>query len=205
MHHGGTTSTNSLVSKHECSHFLQDMILFSHKCALCVDLFLDFVSMNRHPNVPQKFPRDPGLGRWLARQRLFLRRCKAVERTSLSLIDVERFDLLVGLGLEANGKSASNINFVTVPNKIKVWENQFAELLLLRYKSIHGDCDVPVKSNGEFRSLGRWVTSQRKKYQEFQQSGKGDRSKFRRLAELGFRFKIGSGNAQGCLGLGQEE
>jgi len=72
----------------------------------------------------------------------------------------ERMRLLRTIGLKASPKK----NESSFRNS-QDWDNRFAELL--RYKSIYGDCDVPVKADGDFKSLGRWVTSQRKKYKEF--------------------------------------
>ncbi len=118
----------------------------------------------------------------------------------------EKMKLLRTIGLQASpnkkGTRSSVSVFISCRNT-KEWDNRFAELL--RYKSIHGNCDVPVKSDGDFKSLGRWVTSQRKKYKDFH-SGQlgGDTAeqfltRFRRLEEIGFKFKIGSGRGSGRL------
>jgi len=81
----------------------------------------------------------------------------------------ERMKLLRTIGLKASPKkkgTGKNISSVYVScRNAKEWDNRFAELL--RYKSLHGNCDVPVKSDGDFKSLGRWVTSQRRKFKEF--------------------------------------
>ena len=121
----------------------------------------DFATENGHCNVPQQFPPNPSLGRWVARQRLFIRRCQRGRKT-LSINDkfvAEKLKLLAHIGLKGNGRTASNINMVC-SSRSKEWEKHFAKLL--EYKEIHGHCDVPVKSNGDFKSLGRWVTTQRK-------------------------------------------
>ena len=77
------------------------------------------------------------------------------------------------------------------------WEQQFNSLK--EYKSIHGNCDVPVK-NETYKSLGRWVSAQRKKYQQqvsCNTVGAGNEleQRFQRLKDIGFNFVIGSGNA----------
>ena len=80
----------------------------------------------------------------------------------------------------------------------KDWDNQFGNLL--RYRDIHGNCDVPTQGDAEFKSLGRWVSSQRKKYREFSQHQKGGskdlHERFKRLDDIGFKFFIGSGRSQ---------
>lgn len=82
----------------------------------------------------------------------------------------------------------------------KDWEKQFNNLLA--YKSIHGHCDVPVKSDTH-KSLGRWVSAQRKKYQQhFTENATGCKpgnelvQRFKRLEDVGFNFSIGSGNSK---------
>jgi hypothetical protein len=79
------------------------------------------------------------------------------------------------------------------------WEKQFN--VLLEYRALNGNCDVPVKSE-TYKSLGRWVSAQRKKYQQhFGEGATGNPSndlvlRFERLKEIGFNFCIGSGKAR---------
>ena len=140
-------------------------------------LFAEYAREHGHCNVPQKYPTNPSLGRWVARQRLFMRQCldaqmgaTDVELPSSHFDIDERMKLLRTIGLKASptkkgvGKSNIPSGLISCRNT-KEWDNRFAELL--RYKSIHGNCDVPLKSEGDFKSLGRWVSSQRKKYKEF--------------------------------------
>ena len=120
----------------------------------------------------------------MARQRLFMRQCLDVEMgldidVPNSQVDVdERMKLLRAVGLAASPsikrgtKTNVPVAYISCRNA-KEWDNRFAELL--RYKSIHGNCDVPVKSEGDFKSLGRWVTSQRKKYKDFHSGAEGCR------------------------------
>ncbi|KAL7491067.1 hypothetical protein ACHAWT_001542 [Skeletonema menzelii] len=179
------------------------------------DQLREFAREHGHCNVPQKYPSNPSLGRWVARQRLFMRQCLDAQEDSnaalpSSQMDAdERMKLLRTIGLHASPNKKGSKNcvsgvFISCRNN-KEWDNRFAELL--RYKTIYGNCDVPVKTEGDFKSLGRWVTSQRKKYKEFN-SGEmtgienADQflTRFRRLDEIGFKFKIGSGRGNGRRG-----
>lgn len=55
---------------------------------------------------------------------------------------------------------------------------------------------MPVKSD-KYRSLGRWVSAQRKKYKESEGKPSHDLlARFERLKEIGFNFSIGSGKAK---------
>lgn len=80
------------------------------------------------------------------------------------------------------------------------WEKQFNSLK--EYKSIYGNCDVPVKTK-QYKSLGRWVSAQRKKYRQHVSGNAAECNpgnelvqRFQRLREINFNFVIGSGNAK---------
>ena len=81
------------------------------------------------------------------------------------------------------------------------WEKQFDDLV--KYKAVHGNCNVPTKCT----SLGRWVANQRKKYRQFHADDAEKmqdligwseelRNRFQRLHDVGFSFFVGKGNAQ---------
>ena len=61
------------------------------------------------------------------------------------------------------GRQGKRTRIIPEYNK-KGWENQFAELL--NYKATYGNCSVRLL-DPNYRSLGRWVGSQRKKYREY--------------------------------------
>jgi hypothetical protein len=82
------------------------------------------------------------------------------------------------------------------------WEEQFSALC--RYKEENGDCDVPARANGKWKSLGLWVRSQRKAYFKFQVQGtqeayaenKNLNSRFEKLKRIGFKFIVGCGKGK---------
>jgi len=169
-----------------------------------------FKYQNWHCDVPQKFEENPSLGAWVARQRVQIRvwEEKHEGRTERGhtfsrkeLLIWERVERLKDVGLEPSigkGSFGKRNGLLLTSQNSKDWKNQFANLL--RYRDIHGNCDVPTQSDAEFKSLGRWVSSQRKKYREFiqhQQGGSKDLyERFKRLDEVGFKFSIGSGRSQ---------
>lgn len=61
------------------------------------------------------------------------------------------------------GRHGNRTRIIPEYNK-KGWEDQFLELL--KYKATHGNCLVKLL-DPNYRSLGRWVGSQRKKYREY--------------------------------------
>jgi len=197
-------SENEMMTSHQSSEKK------SKKCGSAwmkkFEQLREYARENGNCNIPQKFPKNPSLGRWTARQRLFMRQCLDAQMGESNGLDTlsaqadvdERMRLLRTIGLKASPKQKETGRKIASSfRNSQDWDNRFAELL--RYKSIYGDCDVPVKADGDFKSLGRWVTSQRKKYKEFHLGEYGDEntdhflSRFRRLNEIGFKFKIGSG------------
>jgi len=165
----------------------------------------DFKRQHGHCNVHQKYGKNPSLGAWVARQRLIMRHWEdkpdeKIHNTSRrSLPTAERIKQLKNIGLEPSiGKGAFGKICSRNTNE---WEKQFSDLI--RYRDIHGDCNVPTKST----SLGRWVASQRKKHRQFLADegrvedqvfawGKELRNRFQRLKDIGFNFYVGKGNAQ---------
>ena len=91
------------------------------------------------------------------------------------------------------GKEGSHFQFSCHNNS--VWERHFGSLL--HFQEIHGHCNVPTTAKGEFRSLGRWVSSQRKVFcKNGEAHGDGvAREEFsvrcQRLKNIGFNF-VGS-------------
>ena len=92
-------------------------------------------------DVPQNSSTHKSLGIWVARQR------RSYDRGELPK---DRIDRLEALGFAWDVLS-------------KIWEARFSELC--RYKSKHGDCNVP-RHWKENRHLGYWVNTQRIDYKE---------------------------------------
>lgn len=162
-----------------------------------------FKSIHGHCNVPQKYEKNPSLGAWVARNRLFMRQWDAMRETSrVSPVQNKRMKLLKDIGLApciGKGAFGRTTGHLMSSRNTREWENQFN--ILQTYRATHGNCDVPVKSD-EYRSLGRWVSSQRKKYRQYfdlKATGKPSNDlliRFERLKKIGFNFCIGSGNAK---------
>lgn len=154
--------------------------------------------------MPQKYESNTSLGAWVARQRLIMRqwdddasRDYDLQRSGRSLLTAKRVEQLKSIGLESSiGKGAFGKLCYRNTNE---WEKQFSNLL--KYRDTHGDCKVPTKNT----TLGRWVSSQRKQYRQFLTDNcRGSilgwsnelRNRFHRLANIGFNFHVGKGNAQ---------
>ena len=99
------------------------------------------------------------LGNWVSKQR--------TAYTAGSLVQ-DRIDRLNSIGFKWALQEA-------VP-----WETRFDELV--RYKTKHGDCNVPA-SQGK---LGAWVNKQRTAYND----GKIEQSRIDRLSSIGFKWAL---------------
>ena len=107
--------------------------------------------------VPQDCRENPGLGRWVSKQRTWRK---------IGKLSKERIARLQEIGFIWECVDT-------------VWEKMFAALL--DYKDKHGDCSVPDKWP-ENRKLSGWVSSHR----QFRKRGILSKERIRRLEEIGF-------------------
>jgi len=108
-------------------------------------------------DVPTGWPENPELARWVRTQR---------KTKGDGTLNEDRLQKL------------NEIGFVWDPFEA-AWEEKFA--VLLEYKKIHGNCNVPQKWSSN-PSLGKWVSDQRKKWREKKLSN----VHIDRLNEIGF-------------------
>jgi len=124
-----------------------------------------FKEKEGHCNVPQKYPLNTALARWVVSQRSEWKKIK-------DKINVpERFRRLEELGFAWDVYAAP-------------WEVMFE--CLVAFKDKHGHCNVPAK-HPENPALGIWVHRQRSAWKKL-----ADKTnlpeRFRRLEELGFMW-----------------
>ncbi|MFH2120305.1 MAG: Helicase associated domain protein [Pseudomonadota bacterium] len=122
---------------------------------------LEFKKKNGHCNVPDRWPEDLQLGKWVGKQR--------TKRNS-GLLSTERIVRLNKIGFIWD-LLASN------------WEEMFE--YLLEFKQKNGHCNVPSRWP-ENSKLSRWVSTQR----EFWKNGKLSENRINRLEEAGFEWNI---------------
>jgi hypothetical protein len=108
-------------------------------------------------NVPQRYPKSPGLGQWVNRQR---------EECRNGNLSLERKEKLDQLGFVWN-------------TYVSCWEETYAELEY--YKQVHGHCNVPQKYT-ETPGLAGWVKQQRDDYR----NGNLKVERKSKLGQLGF-------------------
>jgi superfamily II DNA or RNA helicase len=100
---------------------------------------LQFKNTYDHCNVPDDWPDNPKLAKWVSHQRRFYRRGEIRE---------ERIRCLEEVGFIWNTREAD-------------WQEMF--LTLQEYKNTYGHCNVP-QDLPEDPKLGRWVSTQRQLY-----------------------------------------
>eukprot|EP00957_Ditylum_brightwellii_P049412 3749148-Ditylum_brightwellii.AAC.1 len=167
------SSSPTLSSKAKKSSSYEERWLCSY------NNLMKYYKENGNCLVPQTYPENPALGRWVRKQRS---EYSLLQRGQVSRMTPERIELLEGLG------------FVWDAN-VATWNAQFDELR--QYKEEHGHVNVP-QSEGR---LGRWVRNQRMQYSD-RQSGEdgGDfltkerQRHIQQLEELGFCWNINDAN-----------
>merc|ERR1719330_1753789 len=132
---------------------------------------MEFKMKHNHCIVPHTYSEDPGLGRWVKRQRY---QYKCLQQNKKSSMMPERVKMLEKIG------------FVWDPHEA-TWKENLEELI--KFKKINGNCDVPYyfKLNPQ---LATWVTRQRRQYTLYNQ-GKNSSMTPKRIStleNLGFKW-----------------
>eukprot|EP00586_Coscinodiscus_wailesii_P002188 CAMPEP_0172491936 /NCGR_PEP_ID=MMETSP1066-20121228/22870_1 /TAXON_ID=671091 /ORGANISM="Coscinodiscus wailesii, Strain CCMP2513" /LENGTH=259 /DNA_ID=CAMNT_0013261257 /DNA_START=113 /DNA_END=892 /DNA_ORIENTATION=+ len=129
-----------------------------------------------HCKVPQKFPDNPGLGKWVMTQRLQYKYMKQGKPTTLKK---ERFQALDNLGFTWDMIGTNGIT----------WMQRYEELK--DFKSRKGHCRVP-RTYFDNPRLGSWVNFQRSQY-KYMKEGKPSQMKAKRvelLNKIGFTWNV---------------
>jgi cation transport regulator ChaC len=132
----------------------------------------EFADREGHCRVPRTYAKNPGLGRWVVKQRTKYRH---------GLLETERVAILEDMGFEWGVAG-------------RTWCRMFQELQ--EYTHRVGDCMVPRRFRGS-PELGRWVSHQKKQFLK----GALSAERVERLKELGFEFQPLKSATQQCLRL----
>jgi hypothetical protein len=127
----------------------------------------EFRAKHGHCNIPINYRENRRLGIFVSTTRSQRKR---------SLLSAERIAKLDELGFMWRGQKN-----VTDDGLSKPWRTRFADLL--RYKEVHGNCDVPAKWE-EDEKLSNWVSQQRQEYNR----GSLHVARVKLLEEAGFRW-----------------
>lgn len=125
------------------------------------EILLEFKRNNGHCNVPDRWPENPQLGKWVGKQRT------KRNRGLLSNVHIKRLD---------------KIGFIW-DLLTSNWEKMFEDLL--DFKKQYGHCNIPSRWPENFK-LSRWVFTQR----VFWKNGKLSKDRIKRLEEAGFEWNI---------------
>lgn len=158
--------------------------------------------------VPQKYPLNPKLGRWVENQRsAYHRYLKEIQAGKVDpkyygmcadrIARLEEVDFVWTVG-----RGGGKLRKGTVQQQPPSWHQRFQELSA--YKDTHGDCIVPT-IYPDNPALGRWVATQRKQYRKYvnaketgtadQATGSGgmDEERVGLLEGIGFVWELGPG------------
>ena len=120
---------------------------------------IEFREAHGHCNVPDSWPENLRLARWVMTQRQMFRKGKPTE---------DRVQRLEAIG------------FIWCRQK-HAWNEMYQRLV--RYKMVHGDCDVPSGWK-EDPQLGSWVVRQR----HLKKKGLLSEERARKLDGIGMRW-----------------
>lgn len=136
------------------------------------DALADYHRAHGNCNVPKNWPENPKLARWVARQRHHLK---------TQHLTPDRRHRLEELGIQRTAAAPARSRAASERPREFAWRGMFDALT--SFKAVEGHCDVPRRWAASPK-LGRWVSAQR----SLQQSGRLSVERFRRLAEIGFRW-----------------
>ena len=165
---------------------LLEMIGFDWRCGLAAPTSWEdrYAQLQQYKkefgdcNVPQAWPRNVNLGKWVSKQRDHFRYFKEGKKSRL---DSERIEKLDNLGFEwFRGKGKG----------LRTWNKYFSDLI--KFKEKYGHTNVPVGYK-EDPALASWANQQRVNYR-YSQSMKTRPSilqQNQRLESIGFNFHGG--------------
>ena len=119
-----------------------------------------YYKINGHTDIPVKLATDPSFGKWVAHQRVRLKR---------GYLSKEQLQLLDSVKLNWNPKDT--------------WNEMLSELV--EYKKLHGDCDVQ-RNWLDSPKLSNWVNRQRRLYK----NGQLDSVKIDSLEKICFQWDV---------------
>eukprot|EP00592_Proboscia_alata_P016289 CAMPEP_0194395078 /NCGR_PEP_ID=MMETSP0174-20130528/124220_1 /TAXON_ID=216777 /ORGANISM="Proboscia alata, Strain PI-D3" /LENGTH=482 /DNA_ID=CAMNT_0039190965 /DNA_START=73 /DNA_END=1521 /DNA_ORIENTATION=+ len=137
-----------------------------------------------HTRVSPKYPQNPSLGNWVARQRAIYKQFQ--EGNPSSKMTENQVLLLNTIGFEWNlGHEGLNEN---------KWNNKYEELL--SYVKMSGNTRVPPKFP-QNPKLGNWVNNQRRNYKQIQRgdlSSSMTKLQIQLLNKVGFEWNCSGGH-----------
>lgn len=137
---------------------------------------LEYKEKNNNTLVPQCYPQDPRLGRWVHYQRVEF---WIFQQCGVAKITEDRIERLDAIGFEWDPQKAQ-------------WEKMFEKLKA--YKNEHHHCKVP-KGYTKDLELANWVRNQRLEQANLSKEGKKSRmtpERYKLLSDLGFKWSLPS-------------
>lgn len=141
---------------------------------------VDFKELYGHCHVPQKYPRNAALGKWVHRQR---HEFKKVLQNNKSFLTLARIEALNAIGFLRGVNQDS-------------WDKRLKELT--EFKTKYGHCNVPLRYHPN-KSLGQWVSKQRQDMKLKRGGGKSplNDKRLQALHKIGFEFSLRCNKEQG--------
>jgi hypothetical protein len=125
--------------------------------------------------VPQKHTSNPSLGIWVNKQRMEKKAWEEGLKSSMT---------------DDKEQALEEVGFVWAKRKGQAsWDEKYTELR--EYCQRNGDCNVPTKYPDN-PALGRWVSTQRSQYKQFQREDPThmNAERHRKMCLLGFKWNM---------------
>ena len=117
---------------------------------------VEFKMKYGHCNVPQKYPVNQPLGKWVHRQRFQMKKLKYGDTSSLSFHRAEALELI---GFCYNPPNSEE----------EIWQQRFQQLIA--YRNQNGHCNVP-RNYCPDKQFGHWVNMQKINLMRFRHGSK---------------------------------
>mmetsp|Transcript_10233 Transcript_10233/g.15024 ORF Transcript_10233/g.15024 Transcript_10233/m.15024 type:complete len:338 (+) Transcript_10233:88-1101(+) len=132
-----------------------------------------FKEAHNHCLVPHTYSANPGLGRWVKRQRY---ENKLLQQNKVSSMTPERLALLEKIGFVWDSHESA-------------WKEKLEELIT--FKKVHGSCDLPYYYPVN-PQLATWATRQRRQYTLYNKGKPSSMTptRIQALNEIGFKWQM---------------
>jgi len=179
---GFTPTTRQIKRNERRNRFGRDEVLWNQR----FEELREYKKVHGNCDVPSKYTLNKPLGYWVKHQRTHYSKKKDGLKTPLTN---ERIRALESIGFRWRLAPPRSM-----PPRIP-WEDRLEELK--QYKAEHGDCHVP-QHYSKNKSLGEWVSTQRKQYKLYMKGEASSMTRSRALAlqEIGFKWSIGRGRGR---------
>lgn len=165
-----TSISTSTLKRTNLLHNKQDDSFHSSKWTSMFHQLLKFFEEQKHSHIPQIFPENPALGKWVYRQRHSKHHLSERRKQMLNQLNFHWLDVPTTTNSDTK-----------IKKRKKTWKQYYADLV--HFQKQYGHLNVPstYSKNPKLRS---WIKHQRKRYQLLKTGDENTRMNERRIQAL---------------------